>query len=48
VDSVQDATPIWSWPNRTGSTTITYIQPLKKFIMVVDAPGTKTAAVHVS
>ncbi len=41
VDTVQDATPIWSWPNRTGSTTVTYIAPLKKFVMVVDAPGVK-------
>ena len=32
---------VWSWPNRTGSTTITYIAPLKKFVMVVDAPGVK-------
>ena len=39
VDSVTDAKPIWSWPNRTGSTCITYIPPLKKFIMVVEAPG---------
>eukprot|EP01047_Picozoa_sp_COSAG01_P029792 COSAG01_NODE_2056_length_8537_cov_4.215607_5_plen_249_part_00 len=41
VDNVSDARPIWSWPNRTGSTTITYVSPISKFIMVVDAPGPK-------
>ena len=41
VDNVAAAVPIWSWPNRTGSTTVTYVQPIKKFVMVVDAPGPK-------
>lgn len=39
VDSVADARPLWSWANRTGSTTITYIATLRKFVMVVNAPA---------
>jgi hypothetical protein len=46
VDNVADAAPIFTWENRTGVVTMTYMPAVKKYIMVVStctwANGTKS------
>ena len=43
---VADAAPLFTWENRTGVVTMTYMPSIKKFIMVVStctwANGTKS------
>jgi len=38
-DAVADAKPLYTWENRTGVVTLTYIPKMDKFIMVVSTPS---------
>jgi hypothetical protein len=38
VASVDDAKPLFTWENRTGTVTMTYVPGMQKFIMCVSTP----------